>query len=113
MELIDQLLSIRGVFAAGNFDAEGHLNDFKTNPGFDLDAAVAANIAKQCAVAHRAMNGLGAGLSEASGLPWEPGIGWVYSGGEYSVAVSNGFGVFVQTMHCDFNDLFNAMVGAR
>ena len=46
-------------------------------------------------------------------MNWVPQKGWAYSGGDWTVAIGGNRGVFVETAHADFNNLFQVLVGPR
>ncbi|MGB1111210.1 MAG: DUF2173 family protein [Gammaproteobacteria bacterium] len=113
MQEIEDILRVEGVLAAGEFSQQGQLLGFKTNQGFELSESQAAEVAASCAKAHAAMQGFGEEMSEHLSDTWNPPVGWMYAAGKYTVAIGNGFGVFVDSFSVDFNDLFNAIAGSR
>ena len=46
-------------------------------------------------------------------MNWVPQRGWMYAGGDYTVAVGGTKGVFVETAKADFNELYRALVGSK
>lgn len=46
-------------------------------------------------------------------MRWTPQHGWMYAGGDWTVAVGGRRGVFVETAKADFNQLFAALGGTR
>lgn len=113
MDQLDSILSIDGVLAAGEFSTTGELIGFRAREGFELPAEAAAKVAASCARANQAMCGFGAEMSSHMDEAWDPPVGWMYAAGRYTVAIGNGFGVFVDTFSVDFNDLFNGIAGVR
>ena len=110
---LDEALKIDGVVAAGEFHKDGTLVD--SRPGMDMSVEMAAPSAQFCASVSMLFDTLGGASSQVSGMPWSSQQGWVYSGGEYTVAVGGGGtkGVFVETAKADFNQLLGALAGER
>ena len=44
---------------------------------------------------------------------WVPQKGWAYAGGDWTIVVGGTRGVFAKTAEADYNQLFEALVGAR
>ena len=109
MATLDELLKIDGVAAAGEFRLDGSLVDYKAN--MEMPPEVAAMSAQFCTSVTHLFNTLGGAFSQLSGMAWAPQQGWMYAGGEWTVAVGGNKGVFVQTAKADFNRLFQALVG--
>jgi len=106
---LDELLQIDGVLGAGEFARDGSLIDFKST--MDMTPELAAGTAQFCATVSMLFDTLGGAFSQMSGMNWMPQRGWAYSGGDWTIAVGGGKGVFVETSKADFNDLFRALVG--
>lgn len=113
MNRIEEFLKLPGVIAVGEFDAHGEIVAFQGGEGVELPDSLAGLTAKYCATVDQLFATLAESFTDITGMQWTPSIGWVYAGGEYTVAVSNRFGVFGHTIDMDFNDLFNALAGAR
>jgi len=109
MATLDDLLQINGVIAAGEFAADGKLLDFKTKTGMSKDLGVMT--AQFCATVTMLFNTLAAAHSKISGMNWLPQHGWMYAGGEWTIAVGGTRGVFIETSKADFNQLFKILVG--
>ena len=109
MATLDDLLKIDGVIAAGEFTADGRLVDFKTKT--DMSKDLGALTAQFCATVTMLFNTLAAAHSKLSGMNWLPQQGWMYAGGEWTVAVGGNRGVFIETAKADFNQLFKVLVG--
>jgi roadblock/LC7 domain-containing protein len=110
---LEELLSIDGVAAAGEFGPDGSLVEYKAN--MDMSPEMAAGAAQFCATVTMLFNTLAGAFSRMSGMNWTPQQGWSYSGGEWTVAIGEGGykGVFIQTAKADFNNLFAILVGQR
>jgi roadblock/LC7 domain-containing protein len=108
---LDELLTIEGVAAAGEFGADGSLVDYRAN--MDMSPEMAAGAAQFCATVTMLFNTLAGAFSQMSGMNWTPQQGWAYSGGDWTVAIGGGGykGVFVETAKADFNKLFEVLVG--
>jgi roadblock/LC7 domain-containing protein len=108
---LDDLLQIDGVAAAGEFALDGRLVDFRSKA--DMTPELAAISAQFCASVTMLFNTLGGAFTQLSGMNWSPQKGWMYAGGDYTVAVGGTRGVFIETAKADFNRLFSALVGVR
>ena len=111
MASLDDLLKIDGVAAAGEFAADGKLVDYKAN--MDMSQEMAAMSAQFCATVTMLFNTLAGAFAQLSQMKWVPQQGWMYSGGDWTVAIGGARGVFVETAKADFNELFRALVGDR
>jgi roadblock/LC7 domain-containing protein len=108
MAKLDDLLSIKGVVAAGEFTADGKLVDFKAN--MDMPTEMAAMSAQFCATITMLFDTMAGAFSQLSKMNWVPQQGWMYAGGDMTVAVGGNQGVFVETAKADLNQLFQALV---
>ncbi len=111
MASLDDLLKIDGVAAAGEFAADGKLVDFKAS--MDMSPEMAAMSAQFCATLTMLFDTLAGAFAQLSQMKWVPQQGWMYAGGDWTVAVGGNRGVFVDTAKADFNELFRALVGNR
>lgn len=108
MTSITELLELDGVVAAGEFTAEGDVVDYEAT--MDMPEELAATTAQFCATVTMLFDTLGGAFSELSGMDWTPQEGWMYAGGDYTVAIGGNTGVFVETDEADFNQLYGALV---
>lgn len=108
MTTLDNLLKLKGVVAAGEFTADGKLIDYKDKMG--MSPEMAAMAAQFCATVTMNFNTLAGAFSQLSKMNWEPQQGWMYAGGDYTVAVGGNKGVFVDSAKADFNQLYKALV---
>ncbi len=110
MTSLEDLLTVDGVAAAGEFAPDGSLVDYKAN--MDMSPEMAAGAAQFCATVTMLFNTLAGAFSQMSGMNWTPQQGWAYSGGEWTVAIGGGGykGVFIETAKADFNKLFELLV---
>jgi roadblock/LC7 domain-containing protein len=113
MATLDELLNIEGVVAAGEFDADGTLVDYRERMGMSPEMAQMS--AQFCATVTMMFNTLAGAFTQLSGMRWVPQQGWAYSGGEWTVAIGGGGykGVFVETALADFNRLFEVLGGEQ
>ncbi len=111
MASLNDLLKIDGVAAAGEFTADGKLVDFKST--MDMSPEMAAMSSQFCATLTMLFNTLAGAFAQLSQMKWVPQQGWMYAGGDWTVAVGGNRGVFVETAKADFNELFRALVGNR
>jgi roadblock/LC7 domain-containing protein len=111
MATLDELLTIDGVAAAGEFRLDGTLVDYKAKT--DMSPELAAMSAQFTATVSMLFNTLSGAFTPMSGMNWSPPRGWMFAGGDWTVAASGNKGVFVETAKADFNELFSALVGPR
>lgn len=111
MTSLEELVKIDGVVAAGEFQRDGTLLDYRAT--MDMSPELAAGAAQFCATVSMLFNTLGPAFEGLSGMSWTPQQGWAYSGGDYTVAIGEGGtkGVFIETAKADFNELFRLLVG--
>ncbi len=110
---LDDLAKMDGVVIAFEYAADGKLADYKAKG--NIPREVAANAAQFCATLTMTFNTLSGAFTQLSGQKWVPQQGWMYAGGDYTVAIGgNGYrGVFIETAKADFNKLFQLLVGSR
>ena len=108
MASLDDLLKIDGIAAAGEFAADGELVQYKAN--MDMSQEMAAMSAKFCATVTMLFDTLAGSFTQSGQMKWVPQQGWMYAGGDWTVAVGGNRGVFVETAKEDFNELFRALV---
>jgi roadblock/LC7 domain-containing protein len=109
MATLDELLKINGVVAAGEFTIDGKLVNYKTK--MDLSPKMAAMSAQFCATVTMMFNTLAGAFTQLNKMQWVPQQGWMYAGGDWTVAIGGDKGVFVKTATADFNQLFQTLVG--
>lgn len=105
MANLDQLLSIKGVWAAGEFSQDGKLLAYKGN----ISEEEAAMAAMMCAANMMMAEMQTQGYTAMSGKEWTPLVGFALTGPKYSVCVGNGVGVFVNNDEVSFNEVFKAL----
>ncbi len=111
MATLDELLEIDGVAAAGEFAADGKLVDYKAN--MDMSWDMAEMSAQFCATVTMMFNTLAGAFAQLSQMKWVPQQGWMYAGGDWTIAIGGNQGVFIETAKADFNQLFKVLVGER
>jgi roadblock/LC7 domain-containing protein len=111
MATLDELLDIEGVVAAGEFNPDGSLVDYKAT--MDMSQEMAEMTAQFTATVTMMFNSLASSYTQLSGMQWVPQQGWAYSGGDWTVAVGGDRGIFIETEKADFNQLFEVLVGSR
>ena len=109
---LDELLGLKGVIASGEFAPNGKLLDYRSK-GTPLPDDVALLTAQFAAAVSQLLGVLAAAHGRISGFNWVPEQGWAYSGGDLTIAVGGGRGVFAKTAEADFNQLFEALIGPR
>src|SRR5919202_6232130 len=111
MATLEELLNIEGVVAAGEFDPDGTLVDFRASMA--MPPEMAQMTAQFCATVTMMFNTLAASYERLSGMRWTPQQGWAYSGGEWTVAIGGNRGVVIETGKADLNQLFGVLVGGQ
>ncbi len=111
MATLDDLLKIDGVAAAGEFAADGKLVDYKAN--MDMSRDMAEVSAQFCATVTMMFNTLAGAFAQLSQMKWVPQQGWMYAGGDWTIAIGGNRGVFIETAKADFNQLFKVLVGEQ
>lgn len=111
MTTIDDLLEIEGVVAAGEFSADGELVEYGAT--MEMSEEMAATAAQFCATVTMLFDTLAGGFTELSGMEWTPQRGWMYAGGDFTVAIGGNTGVFIETEKADFNQLYEKLVASR
>ncbi len=110
MATLEELLKINGVVAALEFTVDGKMVNYKAK---DMSPEMAAMTAQFCATVTMMFNTLAGSFAQLSQMKWVPQQGWMYAGGEWTVAIGGNKGVFVETAKADFNQLFKVLVGGR
>jgi roadblock/LC7 domain-containing protein len=108
---LEELLRIDGVVAAGEFTPDGKLVDYKAT--MEMSPEMAAMTAQFCATVTMLFNTLAGAYTRLSGMNWLPQHGWMFAGGEWTVAIGGTRGVFVEPANADSNRLYRALVGGR
>jgi roadblock/LC7 domain-containing protein len=109
MATLEELLDIEGVVAAGEYTPDGRLVDYKAE--MDMSQEMAEMTAQFSATVTMMFNTLASSYTQMSGMQWVPQRYWTYSGGEWTVAIGENRGVFVETAKADFNKLFETLAG--
>lgn len=108
---LTDLLALDGVIAAGEFAADGEVRDFEAD--IEMSDQLAEMTAQYCATVTMLFDTLAGAFTQLSGMNWAPQQGWMYAGGDYTVAIGGQQGVFAETDKTDLNELYAALVGAR
>lgn len=108
---LEELLELNGVVAAGEFTADGEVVDFEAD--MDMTEELAGMSAQFCATVSMLFDTLAGAFTQLSGMDWTPPHGWMYAGGDYTVAIGGTRGVFAETEQTDFNELYAALVGEQ
>jgi roadblock/LC7 domain-containing protein len=108
MATLDELMTIQGVVAAGEFTPGGELVDFRSAVTMPSEQA---RLTAQCCATVSNLFGM---LAEAytrlhNGQTWVPPKWWVYAGGDMAVCVGGTKGVFVRLGQADFTQLYKSL----
>jgi roadblock/LC7 domain-containing protein len=103
---LKKLMSIKGVFAAGEFNPDGTLVAYEG----DITEEEAAMAAAMCAANNAMAKMQTDGYTAFSGQEWTPLHGWALTGSKYSVCVAGNVGVFVKNDEVSFNEIFKALL---
>lgn len=109
MATLQELLGLEGVVAAGEFTADGEVVDYEAD--IEMSEELAGTTAQFCATVTMLFDTLAGAFTELSGMDWTPQRGWMYAGGDYTVAIGGNVGVFAETQKADFNELYATLVG--
>ncbi len=105
MANLDKLMSIKGVWAPGEFSPDGKLLAYKGN----ITEEHAAMAAMMCAANNLMAKMQAQGYTALSGQEWTPLHGWAVSGPKYSVCIMGNVGVFINNDEVSFNEVFKAL----
>ena len=108
---VEELLELDGVVAAGEFGSDGSVVEYTAN--MEMSEELAGMTGQFCATITMLFDTLAGAFTQLSGMDWTPQHGWMYAGGDYTVAVGGNTGVFVETEHADFNQLYEALVATQ
>lgn len=111
MATLDELLQIDGVVVAGEFTPDGKLVGYRAK--VDMPPELAETTAQLCASVSMMFNTLAGSFTHLSKMRWVPQRGWMYAGGDWTVAIGGNKGVFVETARADFNRLYRALAVGR
>ncbi|HET7147377.1 MAG TPA: DUF2173 family protein [Candidatus Nitrosopolaris sp.] len=106
---LDELLTFEGVAAAGEFDSNGKIIEYRSNT--DIAKELAEISAQFCATVSMLFNTLAGAFTRYTKASWVPQRLWSYSGGDWTVIIGGGGNtwVFAETAKADFNQLFKAL----
>jgi roadblock/LC7 domain-containing protein len=103
---LKNLVSIKGVFAAGEFNPDGTLVAYEGGITEEEAAMAAAMCAANNAMAKMQTDG----YTAFSGQEWTPLHGWALTGHKYSVCVAGNVGVLVKNDEVSFNEVFRVLL---
>jgi roadblock/LC7 domain-containing protein len=103
---LKNLVSIKGVFAAGEFNPDGTLVAYEG----DITEEEAAMAAAMCAANNAMAKMQTDGYTAFSGQEWTPLHGWALTGPKYSVCVAGNVGVLVKNDEVSFNEVFRVLL---
>jgi roadblock/LC7 domain-containing protein len=123
---LDELLRFKGVIASGEFAPNGKLLDYRSKGTLlpddeallsDQFGSAISQLLFALAPVNSRISGLlgvlAVGHGRISGVNLVPEGGWIYSGGDLTIAVGRGRGVFAKTAEADFNQLFTTLIESR
>ena len=93
----DELLTLDGVAAAGEFASDGKIIEYRSNT--DIPKEIAEVSAQFCATVSMLFNTLAEAFAHLTKTRWVPQKVWSYSGGDWTIIIGGGgnTGVFVET----------------
>lgn len=111
MGLLDELINVEGVVAAGRITPDGKCTDHRAN--MDMSQEMADKTGQYIATVTMMFNTLADAFSKESQMKWTPQQGWTYSGGDWTVVVWGDVGVFCHTDKTDMQKLFSTLEESR
>ncbi len=102
---LDNLMSLPGAVAVGEFTPEGKLVRFKGQ----MSKEAAEMAAMMCGAVSEQFSKQANDFSTKTGMKWNPFKGFAVSAGEYTVCAAGNTGIFVETAKADFNKVFQAL----
>jgi roadblock/LC7 domain-containing protein len=78
-----------------------------------MSPELAAMMAQFCATVTMLFTTMAGAFSQLNEMNWTPQQGWMYAGGDWTVAVGGRRGVFAETARADLNELYRALVGGQ
>lgn len=103
---LNNLLKLKGVFAAGAFSDDGKLTAYAGDITEDAAAMAAAMCAANMHMARMQTDGFTA-MSGESG--WTPATGFAVAGPKFAVCVMGNVGVFARLGEASFNEIYKAL----
>lgn len=110
MAILDDLIKVEGVAAAGWITPDGKCADYKAN--MEMPKELANKAAQYIATVTMLFDTLADAFSKESQMNWTPQQGWTYSGGDWTVVAWGDVGVFCQTEKTDMEKLFSVLEGS-
>ena len=111
MASLKDLLKIKGVVAAGEFNSEGGWVNYESS--IEISPEMATISAQFFATITMMHHTLANAFSQVSGMNWVPQKVWMFAGGDWAVVAGLNRGVFVEVAKADFNKLYEALVSPR
>ena len=98
MSEFDELVKRRGVIMAGRFGPDGRVAEHKSESLYLEDPRAMEMAHWFTSAASMMFASMAAALDQVSGAgSWRPMSGWIYSGGDYGIAVHGIYFVFVES----------------
>ena len=113
MATLDEIIQIPGVVIASQFGPDGELLDYRISGDVEITDEMAGMCAELCMPVNIMFDTMAQEFMRFSDMKWLPRRGWAYSGGDWTVAMGDNCGVFVETAKADFNQLFHILVVSR
>ncbi len=105
--ILESLLKMDGVVAAGEFSGEGKLLRYKTKIGMLPEMKKMS--AEFCSTITMMFTTMSDALTQVSHLKLVPQHGWAYSGGDWVVVVGGHFAVYAETGKADVGSLLKTL----
>jgi len=111
MGILEDLLRIKGVLLAGEFTEDGKLVTYRT--AMEISADTAAIVAQFCATATMIFDRMATACKHLTDTNCVPQRGWIFTGGDCTIAVGGKRVVMAETAKVDFNELRTTLLNNR
>ena len=108
MVILDDLLEMEGVVAAGEFADDGRLLNDRSK--VQMSEEIANDLASFCASVTSQFRTLASVMARTTGMYWLPLRGWMYSGGDWAAVIAGNRRVFVEGSKVDYTPILNALL---
>lgn len=107
MTMLDKLLRMDGVIAAGELSTEGKLLQYKSKIGMVPEMKKIS--AEFCSTITMMFNTMSDAITQVGHIKLVPQHGWAYIGGDWAVVVGGHFAVYAEMDKADVSTLLKAL----